>query len=174
MEKKLTRQERWKKAGEMQDFYNSTFNTNYSKREFYKNDNPLSRRLVRFDVTFDMSMKGKNSDIGEYEFYIPQNTYSIYSISDVESEEHITEATKSATADLFRGKSKGQVYDKTNVYVVRGVETGKVNYKDIDVKTIESDMHSNRVTKDIQVISKRGGSVSSKKNYRLDIWVKND
>ena len=172
MEKRLSRQERWKKAGEMQDFYNSTFNTNISKREFYKNDNPLSRRLVRYDVTLDMSMKGRNSEIGEYEFYIPQNTYSIYSINDVQTEEHITETTKGATADLFRGKSKGQVYDKTNVKVVRGVEKGGVAYNDIDVENIESNVQSSRIQHRIEVISKRGGSVSSKKNYTLDIWVR--
>jgi hypothetical protein len=172
VETTLSRKERWAKAYKLQDFYNSTYNTNYGVKEFWKNDNPLSRRLVRYDVTFDMSMKGRNSDIGEYEFFIPQSTYSIQTLSDVENEEHITEATKSATADLFRGKSKGQVYDKTNVKVVRGVETGKVNYNDIDVNNIETNIQSSRVQHKIQVISKRGSSKNSK-DYNLDIWVRN-
>jgi len=171
---RLTRKERWTRAKELQDFYNSTYNTNYSKRDFYADDNPLTRKLVRYDITYSMNMHGNNRKLGgSYEFYIPQDTITVYSLSDVETENHLIETTKGQIADIFRGKSKNQVYNNTDVNIVRGIEKGKVKYEDVNVNEIERDINSSSVSKKIDVYSKRNGSIN-KNSYEINIWTKNN
>ena len=154
--------DRWAKAREMQDFYNTIYNTNLNKKEFYKNENPLTRKLAKYDVTFGFNKKGKNSKIGSYEFYVEQDSFSVYTLNDTETQNTLRENTMAEISNIFRGKSKSGVYnelDKTdNVKAIRGVEKTNMRYEDINIKEIENNAYSQSVTKNIKVVSVRNGT----------------
>lgn len=171
-ETKLSRDERWKIAGQQQQFYNQNYGTNISKSAFYKDENPLTNKLVRFDVTiYDLKHSGNSKKLGgSYEFFMPQQTYSIYVLDDGESQAIIEERTKAQISDLFKGGSKSWVYDRLEVEAIRGIEKSNVEYKDIDVNSIHTQESSKTIPINIDVESTRGNS-TKKYPYKLDLWI---
>jgi hypothetical protein len=175
VKKKLTREERWNKARELQTYYNSKFKTDYGVKEFYKNDNVLTQKLVQYEVTYSMDIQGTSDKLGTYEFYIPQETYIINTFNDIETKNVIENRTQNQIADIFTGNARTVVFDATKVEAkLRGIEKNKVAYSELDVKQIEQDMNSQQnISQEIKVYSKKSkkGNNLREDKYNLNIWI---
>ena len=157
-------QERWATAREKQKFYNNNFNENRSVKEFFRNDNPLKDRVTKLDVTFQMQITGEG-----YEFFIPQETFSVYSFESPETRNSIEENTKQAISNIFRGRGQNIVYSKTDV-VVRGVEKSQIAYNEVDYNRLKNSKSYYDNIPEVNVVKKKGSS-QNKNQYKLDIWV---
>lgn len=180
VETHLTREQRWNKARELQTFYNKHYNTNVSVSAFYKDENPLTEKLVKYEITFGFNHKGNSKKLGgSYEFYIPQETFTIYALDDAEADEIIKENVAGAVSQKFRGGATTWVYDELihggggdNIKIVRGIEKGDIDYKDIDTDKIAIDKNS--YSQNVSVNFEVGSVRKSKDNkipYDVSIYI---
>jgi len=127
---------RWRVAGEQQAFYKEKFGGDVSKREFFKTDNVLTRQIIKYKVTFEMT----NTET-KYEFFIPQGSYTIYALKDIENENQIETSTRNAIIDKFEGGSRKYVSDRVKVTIdektIRGIEDEPLKYGEVDYELLK-------------------------------------
>jgi len=127
---------RWKIAGEQQSLYNEKFNSNKSKREFYKTDNVLTQNIIKYKVTYEM----KNTET-DYQFFIPQNSYTIYAIKGIETKDKIEEITRTAILEKFRAGQRSYINKRLIITpeerTIRGVENEPLLYDEVDYELLK-------------------------------------
>ncbi len=175
METHLTREQRWEKAGQMQQFYNKHYGTDVSKSAFYKSDNPLTQKVVKYEITYGFNHKGNSKRLGgSYEFYLEQQTEVVYALSDVETDEVIKEKIASSVSEKFKGGANNWFYSElmsgSNIEVVRVVERNDVEFKEIDTSkiAISHDQYSQNLSTKAKLHSVRNGK---DKPYDLDLTI---
>lgn len=181
VETQLTREARWNKAREMQQFYNRQYGTDVSVSAFYKNENPLTDKIIKYEVTFGFAHSGSSKQLGgSYEFYLPQETFTIYALNDSEADEVIKENVAGAVSQKFRGGATDWVYSELmqggggdNIKIVRGIEKSEMEYKDIDVDriAIDKNQYSQNVNVNFNVNSVRKGKNNKSPNYDVSIYL---
>ncbi|MHA1381183.1 MAG: hypothetical protein ACTSRG_22675 [Candidatus Helarchaeota archaeon] len=157
---------RWKRARALQKVDFKRTGTEKPLKEFYKNDNPISQKMNKYEVTFALDYTGE-----DYNFNIPQESFIIYTYGDFSPEEEINEMTRQGVSQIFRGKAQSWVYEKTDI-TIRGVEdTGKVKYGEFD----ETQLINNNVFTDkippVSVNKTRKGGGTNKNSYGLNLWI---
>lgn len=169
--------QRWAKAREYKDYYERTHpdSKDISVKEFYKNENPVLRDVVRYEVTYEMNYKGKG-----YEFYFPQETAIVYAFDNPENEKHLKENFNTAISDVFKGGARSWVSDKLDDTdgikikksgTVRGVDTQKVNFNEVDIDQFKGENFYLKNTSRLNVNKKNKGDQTPNKNtYTLDVW----
>lgn len=157
--------DRWRSAKAYQQEYNEITGSNVSSKEFYKNKNPLSQITKKYIVTIEMSYKKSG-----YEFFIPQESFTIYAIDSPENKNYIENNTTEAVASLFRGKAINFVSQHAKV-TARGIEIETANLKDVDFNKLKTNnMYYKNVPK-IKVCKKYGDSTPNVNEYNIDLWL---
>ena len=155
---------RWSVAREQRDLYNSQFNSDYGVKEFYKSENVLSKKLMKYEVTLELNFQGQG-----YEFSIPQESFTFYSYAGLENESHIKENTKQAVSSIFRGRSQNWIYNNVDVQV-RGMEKKNLKREEININKLKySNAYSENVPK-IKVSKNRRNGSSNVNDYNLNLW----
>lgn len=157
--------QRWRTARRQQKLYNSRFGQNVGVKEFYRNDNPLTQSIQKYEVTIELKYVGDG-----YEFFIPQETFSVVSFDSPENQRIIEENTKQAVAQIFRGKAIGWVYDRLDV-TARGVEKTDISYDEIDTNRLKLGRSYTGNLPQVDVNKKSKGSKGNKNQYQLDLWL---
>jgi hypothetical protein len=158
-------QQRWDRARELQNAYKLKTGKEESLREFYKNDNPFTQSVFKYEVTFEMSISGT-----DYEFFIPQESYTIYGYGAQMSIPEIEEMNKRAIASIFRGKAVNTVYNSTKVQV-RGIEKVQAKYSEINVnELVNSNIYTNNLP-NVQVGKGKNRGKANFNKYNLNIWL---
>jgi len=161
--------ERWATAREQQKLYNERFGEDISVREFYKRpeNNPLLQRVRKYAVTFEMKYTDPK---GRYEFYIPQETFYIYSLEkNGETQTKIENDTKQAIVDIFDNYSSKQWIE--NQLEVRGIEdSSTLDYTEVDLNKLKTDNAYNTQIPQAKVTKQKGSSKNVNK-YNLKLWV---
>ena len=157
--------QRWSTARQQQDLYNSRFGTDLSAKEFFKNENPLLRSLVKYKVTIEMNYLGE-----DYRFFLPQETYTIYSFESPESQRVIEENTKQAVSQIFKGKSIDWVYNRLDV-TTRGMERSKIDYNEVNTIKLKSNTAYTEDMPKVEVSKKKGQGKAQVNSYNLDLWL---
>ncbi|MHA1381427.1 MAG: hypothetical protein ACTSRG_23920 [Candidatus Helarchaeota archaeon] len=158
--------DRWKRARVLQQTDFEKTGTKKSLRDYYKNDNPISQKMNKYEVTFALDYSGEG-----YNFSIPQESFIVYAYGEFSPKEELEEMTKQGVSSIFRGRAQGWVYDHSNV-TVRGVEDiGKVKYNEIQ----EDSLLNNNVFTDklpsVGINKTRKGGSTNKQKYALNIWL---
>ena len=163
---------RWAQARTQQDLYNEKYDGDINKKEFFKTENPLTSKLVKYEVTYSLDYTPENNS---YEFFIPQETFTIYALESPESKEDFEERTKQQIASIFKGQSTDWVYNRLQVNakqsgVVRGIESDKVGYSEPNWGEFKN---KDTYTRDIDKVEVGKGSnriKANKNKYNLDLW----
>ena len=151
---------RWDRAREMKKLDEQRTGTSEGLREYYKNDNPFTKKVFEYEVTFELKYSGNN-----YDFFIPQESFTVRGYGDLNGEEEIREKVKQGVANNFKGKSTGWIYDNTEVNI-RGVEESKVKYKNIDLNELNNNNVYATNIPNIEVNKNK-----NKNKYPLNIWL---
>lgn len=157
--------DRWNKAKQKQSFYNENFQDKKSVKEFYKNANPLKDKIHKFVITFELKYYGQG-----YEFFIPQESFIVYSLNPIETENYFKENTKQAISKIFRGKSIDWIYNNLDV-TTRGIEKSNINYDEVDINKLRLSNTYNSQLPQINVNKKNKNSSVNNNKYNLDIWL---
>lgn len=166
--------ERWESARVQQkSYFELTGDDSISVKEFFKNENPMTEKIVKLEITFEMNYKGEN-----YEFFIPQGSISVFALDSPEIMNMANENVKSSIASLFKGKAQNFIYNNTEINItkkdVRGVEKNKISSDTIN--EIDYDRIVNTGSyfedKDKVVVGKGINRNKANKNiYDLDLWL---
>lgn len=157
--------QRWKTARQQKELFKTQFGKDVSVQEFYKNKNPLLNKIKTYNITFEMKHLGES-----YEFFIPQETFTITSFDSPENKATIEENTKQAIAQIFRGKGVSWVYDHLEIKV-RGIENETTKYNKIDVNKLKLSRAYTDNLPQIEVNKKSKGSDDNINKYKLDLWL---
>lgn len=158
-------QKRWDRAREMQKFHKERTGEQLGLREFYKNDNVFTQEVIKYEVTFEMNYKGSS-----YEFFIPQESYTIYGYGVGENLNDVEEMNKQAIANQFRGKSKEWIYQNVNVNV-RGVERIQSKYNDININKLQNNNVYAENIPSFEVGKGKSKTGANKNKYALNVWL---
>lgn len=135
---------RWATSRTQKEFYKNKFHEDLPTSEFFKTDNKLTQNIIKYKVTFEMSNTEK-----DYEFFIPQGSYTIYALRGVEDKNVIEQNTKDQIVDLFKGGAREYVDNRVDVTVkeqtIRGIEEEPLKYGEVDYELLKS---TNSYTKD--------------------------
>ena len=158
-------QKRWERAREFQNFHELKTGEKVGLREFYKNNNLVTQNLFSYEVTFGMEYQGEN-----YEFFIPQESFTIQTYGINNSENEIIDRVKEGVSNVFSGKSANFVHDKTKVQI-RGVEQISTKYNSIDINNLNSqNVYANNIPS-FEVGKGRTKNSANKNKYNLNIWL---
>ena len=159
---------RWRIAREQKKVYREKFGEDLSTREFYKNENPITQKIVKYKLTYHLNY---TNDENKYNFTIPQQTLEIYTYGSNDKNE-VKEHIKDIISSEFKGKSKTWIKDNlkidTEQQSLRGVESEKINSKDLHNIDYKNLVEQNYFTKDdINLKIKKN---SNENEYKLNIW----
>jgi hypothetical protein len=157
--------ERWSTARKQRDLYNSRFGQNVGVRDFYKNDNPLTRSIQKYNVTIEMKYVGDG-----YEFFIPQETFNVISFDSPENQRILEENTKQAISQIFRGEAINWVYEHLDVKA-RGVEKTDISYNEININKLKVGRSYTDDLPQVDVKKKPKNSKGNVNRYKLDLWL---
>lgn len=156
---------RWSEAREKKKFYSNKFGEDISVKEFYKNKNPITSKVTSYEVSVELDYSGET-----YEFFMPQNTFNVITLTGFENETQIQEATKQAVSEIFKGSARTWVYD--NLYVeTRGLEIKEIDYYSKEYKDLQNKSFSFGDVPKLVVGKGRNKINSNKNSYDLDIWL---
>lgn len=156
---------RWARAREFQTFHELKTGDKLPLKEFYKNENSVTQSFNTYEVTFGMEYQGEN-----YQFFIPQESMTINSYGDVNSENEIIDRVKEGVSNNFKGKSASFVHDKTNVEI-RGVEKVGNKYSDFDFNQFSSKNTYAENVPTFEVGKGRTVNSANKNKYKLNLWL---
>lgn len=156
---------RWNSARDFQKFHEMKTGEKLPLKDFYKSDNAVTQELFKYEVTFELNYKGD-----DYEFFIPQESFTILGYGAVNNQEEIDARVKQGLADNFKGDSRNWVYNNSKVSV-RGVEKVATKYRDINLNNLSNNnVYASEIPSiDVVKTNKSGGKNINK--YGLNIWL---
>lgn len=158
--------DRWARAREFQTFHEIQTGEKKSLKEFYKNDNSVTRSIYDYEITFGLEYQGNN-----YEFFIPQESMTIQGYGVNNSESEIIENIKSGVSNTFNGNSSIWVHNHLSVEI-RGVERVGTKYNKVDFDRLsQNNVYSDNIPNSFEVGKGRNKSVANKNRYDLNIWL---
>jgi len=118
--------DRWKRARVLQQTDFEKTGTKKSLRDYYKNDNPISQKMNKYEVTFALDYSGEG-----YNFSIPQESFIVYAYGEFSPKEELEEMTKQGVQEdsllnnnVFTDKLPSVGINKTR----KGGSTNKQKY----------------------------------------------
>lgn len=156
---------RWQKAREFQSFHELKTGEKLGLKEFYKNDNVVTQNFFTYEVTFGLEYEGKN-----YQFFIPQESFTIQGYGMNNSESEIIDRVKEGVSNNFNGKSAVWVGNNTNVEI-RGVEKVSTKYGKVDFNQLTTNnVYADNIPH-FEVGKGRTKNSANKNKYSLNIWL---
>lgn len=171
--------ERWKRAGEYRDYYNKEHNTNLSKKEFFKNDNPLINSISKIKLSYEIkknTINDSKQSKENYSFFAPQETYTIYAVKNPETLNSIETKVSDSIKSLFKGEQINYIEKKLEIRTqeinFRGSEEEKLKYNEIDINLIRNKDYyiKNNERLKLNLKKKVSGKTKFNQDYDLHIW----
>ncbi len=156
---------RWDKSRKLQKLHEEQTGEKIGLKSFYKNENPFTKEIYKYEVSFEMNYKGD-----DYEFFIPQESFTLFGYGAINNEDEIRSKVKDAIGSTFRGDSRAWVSERVEVNP-RGFEKQRVAYDEINVNQLS---RNNVYVENVPSFDVGKGKTSgraNKNNYKLDIWL---
>lgn len=165
--------QRWATARQQQASYNRQTGESRGVKEFYRNQNPFTESVVKYEITYALKYEG-----ADYEFFFPQDTFEVFMRRGVNDKTVIDRAVRDSVGGKFRGKSALWVEEHLDVKInaltkVRGIEKSGFRYGDIPQGLYNApDGVYGQTNRTLEVIKKdSGGRIKSNNKYDLRIWL---
>lgn len=173
MSRSETMKARWSEARNQQQFFNDRFGENRNVKDFWRAENPLTSKAVKYEITFKLDYTSPDSG---YEFFIPQESFTVYSLKNGETQSQIQEQVKQNISNIFRGKSVDWVYNKLDVKVlesatIRGIEQEKLKYGEVQWSNLSVNGSYATNIPDVDVGKGKSRSKANHNKYDLNIWL---